>query len=114
MGELVKAAIAGHDSSVLPAVQYNYAGGIAVPIGNASTASAALVPKGLYRLSVDVACHVTFAAAPAATRGGAESFYLPAGAMIHEVMDGTTKVAAINAVDGETGNLRLHPAVEVE
>ncbi len=112
MSKLVKAAEAGHDFSVLPAVQYDYENGVAVAIGDASTASVSVIPEGLYRLSCDKACHVTFADTPTATRAGAESFYLPAGGITHEVLDGTTKVAVMNATDGETGTLRLHPAAD--
>lgn len=114
MGERVKAAVAGADFSVLPAVEYDYSAAIKVDVGDDSAATSVNLPVGLCRLSVDVDSYFTVAPTPTAVKNAAASCYLPAGAVFHEVFSAGQKLAVINKTAGQTGALRIYPAKTVE
>lgn len=71
---------------------------------DASVASAAVIPKGTYRVVATTACWWTEAASPTATVG-AGSAYLAAGVPEYIQFKGDTKVAAIKHTGGTAGIL---------
>lgn len=86
---------------------YNYAAEAAPIVSyDASVASAAVIPKGEYRVVATTACWITEAASPTATVG-AGSIFLPANTPMFIQFGGATKIAAIKHTGGTAGILSL-------